>query len=162
MSVSVREIQQGDNVPLAKLIRSVLEEFGVDKPGTVFTDPTTDALYELFQREGSRYWVAEENEMIVGACGIYPTNGLPEGCVEVVKLYVDKVARSKGLGFNLLAKSIACARELGYKQVYLESMPELTNALDLYERAGFRKINTRLGNSGHFACNIWMLHDLVN
>jgi putative acetyltransferase len=134
----------------------------VDKPGTVYTDPTTDALFELFQCAGSRYWVAHQQGIIAGACGIYPTNGLPHGCVEIVKLYVCKEARSKGLGFELLRKSISSAKEFGYQQVYLETMPELTNALGLYERAGFRKINERLGNSGHFSCNIWMLNDLID
>ncbi len=161
MPLLIRSIEPGDNVPVAQLIRKVLEEFGVDKPGTVYTDPTTDALFELFQQEGSGYWVVEENAEIFCACGLFLTTDLPDGCVEIVKLYVKKEARRKGLGFELLSRSIEAAREMGYKQVYLETMPELTQALDLYERAGFRQIDTRLGNSGHFSCNIWMIHDLM-
>ena len=34
---------------LAQIIRTSLAEFGANKPGTVYFDPTTDALYELFQ-----------------------------------------------------------------------------------------------------------------
>ena len=54
----IRPIQDEDNVALARIIRAALSEFGADKPGTVYYDPTTDALYELFQKEGSVYYVA--------------------------------------------------------------------------------------------------------
>ncbi len=59
-----------------------------------------------------------------------------------------------------MQQSIAAARELGYTQLYLESFPELAKAVSMYEKAGFRPIPHALGNSGHYACNIWMLKDL--
>ncbi len=89
----IRPIHPSDNEPLATLIRQVFREFKIDKPGTVYTDPTTDSLYELFQQPGSAYFVAEENGAIIGGCGVYPTNGLPEGCAELVKFYLAAEAR---------------------------------------------------------------------
>jgi len=59
-----------------------------------------------------------------------------------------------------MEKSIISAREMGYRQIYLESMPELGKAISMYEKAGFRSINQPMGNSGHFGCDIWMLLDL--
>jgi len=56
--------------------------------------------------------------------------------------------------------TFAKARELGYTQLYLESLPELGKAISLYEKTGFRRINKALGNSGHFGCDIWMVKDL--
>ena len=67
MDYTIREIQQEDNVILAKVIRSVLEEHGMNKPGTVYTDPTTDTLFELFQTPNSVYYVVEINDEIVGS-----------------------------------------------------------------------------------------------
>jgi putative acetyltransferase len=160
MNLIIRPIQPSDNEPLATLIRKVFREFKIDKPGTVYTDPTTDALYELFQQPASAYFVAEENETIIGGCGVYPTEGLPEGCAELVKFYLAAEARGKGVGNQLMQQSIAAARELGYKQLYLESFPELAKAVSMYEKAGFRPIPHAMGNSGHYACNIWMLKDL--
>ena len=55
------------------MIRSVSQEHGEAKPGTVYTDPTTDALFELFQEKNSVYWVVEENNEILGGCGLFPT-----------------------------------------------------------------------------------------
>ncbi|MBD1398493.1 GNAT family N-acetyltransferase [Pontibacter sp. JH31] len=160
MSINIRPIQPSDNEPLATLIRKVFREFKIDKPGTVYTDPTTDALYELFQQPASAYFVAEENGAILGGCGVYPTEGLPVGCAELVKFYLAAEARGKGIGNRLMQQSIAAARELGYKQLYLESFPELAKAVSMYEKAGFRPIPHAMGNSGHYACNIWMMKDL--
>lgn len=160
MSVTIRPIEKKDNLVLAEVIRKVFREFKIDKPGTVYTDSTTDNLFELFETPKSKYWVAEDNGVILGGCGIYPTSALPEGCVELVKFYLSAETRGKGIGKELMQKSIDSAKELEYKQLYLESFPELAKAVGMYEKAGFRKIDEPLGNSGHFACNIWMLKDL--
>ena len=61
-----RKIQQGDNKELAEVIRIVLREHGVARPGTVYTDPTTDALFELFQLETACYFVVTEGDKIIG------------------------------------------------------------------------------------------------
>src|SRR5690606_27791674 len=138
MPLTIRPIQLSDNEPLATLIRQVFREFKIDKPGTVYTDPTTDTLYELFQQPASAYFVAEENGTILGGCGVYPTEGLPEGCAELVKFYLAADARGKGIGQQLMQQSIATARALGYTQLYLESFPALSKAVSMYEKAGFK------------------------
>lgn len=160
MPLTIRPIQLIDNEPLADLIRTVFREFKIDKPGTVYTDPTTDALYELFRQPGSAYFVAEEDGVLLGGCGVYPTEGLPEGCVELVKFYLAADARGKGIGRKLMQQSIEAARALGYEQLYLESFPELAKAVSMYEKAGFKPVPHALGNSGHYACNLWMLKQL--
>jgi len=160
MSIVFRNIEKRDNAEIAELIRSVFREFGIARPGTVYFDPTTDDLYTLFQKPGSVYWIAEDNGKIIGGCGIYPTENLPEGCGELVKLYLDPSYRNKGIGRQLMEKSMNSAKQLGYKQLYLESLPELGRAISLYEREGFRFIDHKMGDSGHFGCNIWMMKDL--
>ncbi|WP_207432498.1 GNAT family N-acetyltransferase [Sabulibacter ruber] len=161
MNVSFRPIEEKDNPLLVDLIRKVFREFKIDKPGTVYTDPTTDALYQLFQTPGSAYLVAEQEGEIIGGCGVYPTDGLPEGCAELVKFYLAAETRGQGIGYQLMQQNIALAKELGYKQLYLESFPELAKAVSMYEKAGFKPLPHALGNSGHYACNIWMLKDLA-
>ena len=104
--MQIRPIEPGDNVELAKVIRTALTEFGANKPGTVYFDPTTDALYELFRTPGSFYFVATIDQKVVGGCGIFPTDNLPEGTCELVKLYVAKEARGTGLGKQLMEKSM--------------------------------------------------------
>lgn len=50
--ITIRPIEPQDNAALAEIIRAALTEFGANKPGTVYFDPTTDALFELFRTKG--------------------------------------------------------------------------------------------------------------
>jgi len=156
----IREIQPADNERLAVIIRSVLAEFNANKPGTVFFDPTTDDLYALFRAPGSVYFVAEIDGEIVGGAGVYPTDALPAGYCELVKLYLLPQTRGKGIGKALIEKCFEIAAQIGYTGMYLESMPELKTAVGLYERCGFTHLQGPLGNSGHFGCDIWMVKEL--
>ena len=94
---TIRNIAKRDNKQLSHIIRSVLSEFKANKPGTVYYDPTTDDLFTLFQTSRSAYFVAEMNDEIVGGAGVFPTPDLPEGCCELVKLYLLPQARGKGV-----------------------------------------------------------------
>ena len=160
MVISFRHLAREDNKAIADLIRSVFREFGIARPGTVYFDPTTDDLFTLFSTMGSEYWIAEDEGKIIGGCGVFPTPGLPDGCAELQKLYLLGSYRGKGIGKALMEKTFESARRLGYKQLYLESLPELGRAISLYEKAGFKNIPGPLGNSGHFGCNIWMVKEL--
>ena len=157
---SIRLIELKDNASLAAVIRAALTEFGANKPGTVYYDPTTDHLFELFQSAGSIYYVAEIEGTLVGGCGIFPTERLPDGTCELVKLYLAPTSRGTGLGKALMLKAMAWAKENGYAKVYLETMPELSNAVTMYEKLGYNRLTKSLGNSGHDGCSIWMLKTL--
>jgi putative acetyltransferase len=159
-NVLIRTIQPTDNPVLSKIVKNTLAEFGANHPNTVYYDPTTDALYELFQKTGAAYFVAEMNNEIVGGGGIYPTDGLPDNTCELVKMYLLPQARGHGLGRTLIEKCIHTATELGFKQVYLESMPELKQALKVYAKFGFEYLKGPMGNSGHTGCSLWMLKSL--
>jgi putative acetyltransferase len=160
MEIIYRPIEEKDNKKIANLIRTVFLEFNIHRPGTVYFDPTTDNLFKLFSAPGSEYWIAEENNIIIGGCGVYPTPGLPEGCAELVKFYLSASQRGRGIGWQLMVKTFDSAKKFGYGKLYLESLPELNRAINLYEKAGFKFIQGPMGNSGHFGCNIWMLKDL--
>lgn len=157
---AIRPLRPEDNAAIASIIRSVLAEFKADKPGTVYFDPTTDDLFTLFSRPGAQYWLLEMDGKAMGGAGIYPTEGLPEGCCELVKLYLLPEARGKGFGKQLIDTCTEAATAAGYTSMYLETMPELKMALGLYERCGFHYLNGPLGNSGHFGCGLWMLKEL--
>jgi len=155
--MDIRTIQISDNPSLATIVRNTLAEFGAHHPGTVYFDPTTDALYELFQTPGSIYFVARIDDLIVGGGGIFPSPGLPAGTCELVKMYLLPVARGKGIGKKLIELCLKFAKTSGFEQVYIESMPELTKALSVYEHFGFKYLQHPIGNTGHFGCSVWML-----
>jgi len=155
--ISLRTIQPADNQAMANIIRTSLAEFGVDKPGTVYYDDTTDHLYELFQKENAIYYVAEYEAALIGGAGIYPSDGLPADVCELVKMYLKKDARGLGLGKELIERCIDFAKSTGYKKVYLETFPELEKAVSVYQKFGFTYLEGPMGNTGHFGCDVWMV-----
>lgn len=160
MNITIRQIEEKDNLSLAKMIRNVFEEHDAPQKGTVYSDPTTDNLFELFQAPKSILWVAEINSKIIGCCGIYPTKGLNETCAELVKFYLSKDARGKGIGKELMQKCSLSAKQFDYTQLYLESLPQFSKAVSMYEKQGFIRLKQPLGHSGHISCDIWMIKDL--
>jgi putative acetyltransferase len=66
--------------------------------------------------------------------------------------------RGKGLGKKLIQQCVETAKALGYTSMYIETMPELKNAVGLYESLGFKYLDGPLGESGHFGCDLWMLN----
>lgn len=158
--IRYRPIIKSDNQQIANIIRTNLASYGLNLEGTVYTDPTTDNLFELFQTPKSHYWIATADEEVVGGCGVYPTKGLPKGYGELVKLYVAGSHKGLGIGKALMQHAINRAKELGYTHLYLESFPELGEAVRLYERMDFKVLRQPLGDSGHFACNLWMVCEL--
>jgi putative acetyltransferase len=160
MNYSIRHIQTSDNPVIAKIIRNTLTEFGANHPGTVYYDASTDALYELFQQKGAVYFIAEAADKLLGGGGIYPTDGLPADTCELVKMYLLPEARGIGLGRRMIETCLTFAKNHGYKQVYLETMPELKPALKAYEKLGFQYLQAPMGNSGHTGCSLWMLKSI--
>ncbi len=159
-AAEIRTIQPADNQILASIVRDSLAEFGANKPGTVFYDPTTDHLFELFQTQGATYYVLALEGQPVGGAGILPSPGLPKSTCELVKMYLRPAARGKGYGKLLIEKCISFARSAGYTQIYIETLPELKKAMAVYEKFGFEYIKGPLGNTGHFGCDVWMLKQL--
>jgi putative acetyltransferase len=159
-SIHLRIIEPRDNKEIAQIIRSSLKEFGANHPGTVYYDSTTDDLYSLFKTEGSIYFIAEHVSLMCGGIGIFPSEGLEGDTCELVKFYLSPEYRGIGLGKRMMQQALDFAKKKGYKKVYLESMPELSNAVILYEKFGFEFLSKALGNTGHTSCSIWMLKEL--
>ena len=159
-TITIRPIEPRDNKTIAGLIRQVLTEFDANKPGTAFFDKELDSLSDVFTTEGSGYWVAEENNILIGGAGIYPTEGLPDGYCELVKLYLHAGARGKGIGKKLLTICFSSAQLAGYTHMYLETMPELNAAIFVYGQTGFTYLTHPLGNSGHHYCSVRMVKKL--
>ncbi len=158
--IEIRTIELNDNAPLATIIRTTLKEFGANHPGTVYYDDATDHLFELFQQPLSVYFIALLDGTLAGGGGIYPTEGLPKDTCELVKMYLSTTARGKGIGKMIIDKCLKKAGENGFRDVYLETMPELEQAMKVYEKFGFKYLTVPMGNSGHFGCSKWMLKTL--
>ncbi|HZG23144.1 MAG TPA: GNAT family N-acetyltransferase [Chitinophagaceae bacterium] len=159
-NILIRQILPSDDPVLAIIIRETLTEFGLNKPGTVYSDETTDHLFELFKRDRAVYYVATKNNEVLGGAGIFPSTGLPEHVCELVKMYLIKSARGMGLGKKLVNKCFDFAKRNNYSTIYIETMPELMDAIAMYRKFGFEDLHAPLGNTGHYGCEVWMKKEI--
>lgn len=156
----IREIKPSDNEQIAQVIRTVLIEFGAPKVGTAYEDKATDEMFETYQEENTAYFVIEHQNKVVGGVGFASLDGFEANVCELQKMYFLPITRGKGLGSKLIDFCLTKAKEQGYKQCYLETMPYMDAARALYAKNGFINLDKPMGNTGHYSCNVWMLKDL--
>ena len=159
--MNLRPMEVRDNPAVAQLIRASLEEFGLDKPGTVYFDSHLDHLADFYQQqEKAAYFVLEDEGHLVGCGGFAPVS---DKIAELQKLYVAKNSRGKGYSSRLIKQIVQDARLAGYEQLYLETSTELATAVAVYQHYGFTPLQEPLSNAaGHPAMNIWMIKYLLS
>ncbi len=158
--IEIRSIRPDDNSEISGIIKNTLEEFNANIEGTAYTDQETEAMYEAYMGERSIYFIALLNDEIVAGCGINPLkNGQTDVC-ELQKMYMKPKARGLKIGKQLMIKCLDFAIRSAYKQCYLETFPNMTSAIRLYKKNGFKKIDQTMGNTCHYSCNVWMLKEL--
>ncbi|AUC86592.1 GNAT family N-acetyltransferase [Polaribacter sp. ALD11] len=153
----IREIKSTDNIELSKVIRSVILEMGAPKTGTAYEDKATDLMFETYQKEKVAYFVVEHNNKVIGGAGIAKLDNCEANICELQKMYFLPIARGKGLGTSLISKCLEKAKEFGFENCYLETMPYMEAARKLYKKNGFVNLDKPMGNTGHYSCNVWML-----
>lgn len=154
-----RPIEARDDAAVATIIRRVMPEFGAGGEGFAIHDAEVSHMAAAYQAPGHAYFVVELRGEVRGGGGVAPLHGV-EGVCELRKMYFLPDLRGIGAGARLMRRCLAAARELGYRQVYLETLAGMAQARKLYEAFGFRPLPTPLGNTGHHGCNSWYLLDL--
>ena len=157
----IRPINESDNKHIAVILRQVLIEMNIPREGSAFEDPEIDKMYESYQSNRSIYFVVEENNKILGGAGINPLRDGDSDICELQKMYFHKSLRGRGIGNKIIELCLNFAVESNFKKCYIETMPNMVNAQKLYLRKGFYYINNPLGNTGHTACPVWMLKNLI-
>jgi putative acetyltransferase len=155
MKPKVRKITSTDNSAIAIIIRTVMPEFGASGQGFAIHDLEVDDMFSAYGVDRAVYFVCEENGKLIGGGGIAPLAGGPVDTCELKKMYFLPEGRGRGLGHVLLSKCLESARTLGYRYCYLETFNTMKGAMKLYEKSGFERIPGPLGNTGHFACDVF-------
>ena len=153
----IRLIERNDNPQIAKVIRSVLEDFNVPKVGTAYADVSLDSMFENYQKPNSVYFVVEENDKIIGGAGVAQLDNFEGNVCELQKMYFLTEARGKGIGAQMMEFCLAKAREFGFEKMYLETMEYMTDAQKLYKKSGFEYIDSAMGDTGHYSCPVHMI-----
>lgn len=159
--LNYRKIETSDDIRIARIIRSNLEKFHLNIPGTAYFDPELDHLSDYYKVNPHKraYFVAfGDDGQIIGGVGFAEFEGIDD-CAELQKLYLDDCAKGKGYGKELMKIAEEGAREAGYKKLYLETHTNLSAALKLYDKMGFRKIE-RPSFTQHGTMNCFYLKEL--
>ncbi|MFC4632456.1 GNAT family N-acetyltransferase [Dokdonia ponticola] len=156
----IRPIEKADNEQVATVVRKVLIELGVPKVGTAYADAALDMMYETYDRPKARYFVVEDQGKLIGCAGVAQLDNYDRNVCELQKMYFLEEARGKGIGAQMMQTCLDAARDFGYDQCYIETMPYMEAAQKLYTRTGFRYIDGPMGDTGHFSCPVHMLIDL--
>ncbi|WP_224482610.1 GNAT family N-acetyltransferase [Robertkochia aurantiaca] len=159
--MTIREIRPEDDPLLARAIRDVLIEMNVPKKGTAYEDAALDQMYETYQSPKSVYYVvSDESGSIYGGAGIAPLMNYEGNVCELQKMYFLPQVRGKGIGRKMIETCLQAAREFGFDQCYIETMPNMKTAQQLYLNNGFHYIDQPMGDTGHSSCPVWLLKDL--
>jgi ribosomal protein S18 acetylase RimI-like enzyme len=74
----------------------------------------------------------------LGCVGLRPV--APDGCCEMKRLYLVPGARGLGLGRALAEAIVQQGREMGYREMRLDTLATMTSAIGLYDHLGFVRI----------------------
>jgi len=107
-----------------------------------------DLCFQDFERElatlpgayappQGRLLLAFHHEKAVGCVALRPVDAATG---ELKRLYVRPEARGKRVGRRLVEQAIAAAKEIGYKRLVLDTLPQMAEAQALYRAFGFVEI----------------------
>ncbi|MBI2971649.1 MAG: GNAT family N-acetyltransferase [Candidatus Aenigmarchaeota archaeon] len=115
------------------ILRILIEEFGLD----TFERPDLDAIRSVYQEGGSNFWIAVENNKVIGSVAII-NYGNKRGYLK--RMYVDKEYRGSGLAKRLLGTAVKYARASGIKVIFLGTIEGMGAANKFYKKNGFERI----------------------
>ena len=104
--------------------------------------PTEQGFYSQFNKlpKDACVVVAYDGKEAVGCGAFKPFNG-HEKSVEIKRMYVNESVRNKGIGLRILNALEKWAVEKGYQTAKLETGDAQPEAIRLYKKAGYERID---------------------
>ncbi len=159
----IRPIRPEDNEQTARLIRTVMTEFGCVGEGYSILDPEVDDMFGTYDHDRAAFFVITRpgDDTILGCGGIGPLSGGDAQTCELKKMYFYPELRGHGLGREMVTRCLEAARRIGYRRCYLETVARMEQANRLYQKMGFKKIDAPMGSTGHSSCEAWYLKEMI-
>lgn len=151
-------LSQVDSPELVATVRSLFREYaeaiGTDLEYQGFAAELA-ALPAPYIPPNGALLVAHAGLEVAGCAGLRPIDGHTG---EMKRLYVRPAYRSWGLGKRLVEAVILAARQAGYSELRLDTLPSMALAQALYHRIGFVEIppynNTHLPGTRFYSLKL--------
>lgn len=144
-------VSDTDIQALAKTAKMIWNEYFIDLITQEQIDYMVDrfqsypALRKAIQEDGYIYYLAYDNEELIGYCGVQPQ----ENRLFLSKLYVLKSYRGQGISSSLFQCALKQAQAQKLSAIYLTCNKYNTHSLDIYVHKGFRQIDAVQSDIGH-------------
>ncbi len=120
----------------AALFRAYAATLPVDLAPQGFSQEL-ESLPGIYGPPGGELLLAKRGDHVLGCIAL---KALGPGVAEIKRLFVRPKARGAGVGKALVMAAITAARERGYGEIKLDTLPEMTSAIALYKGFGFAPI----------------------
>ena len=113
--------------------KSDIEEVAKIEEETFSMPWSQDAFLEMIEAEYAHYIVAEDDDKIIGSCGL--RNVVGEG--EITNVVMRSEYQNMGIGASMLCKLIKDGKKMGIQAFTLEVRKSNASAIHVYEKLGF-------------------------
>jgi GNAT superfamily N-acetyltransferase len=93
-----------------------------------------DTLPGVYAPPGGELLLAKRGDHVLGCIAFRP---LSPGIAEIKRLFVRPRERGKGIAKALVAAALNAAHAAGYKEIKLDTLPDMAGAMALYKSFGF-------------------------
>ncbi|NTV69512.1 MAG: carbonate dehydratase [Azonexaceae bacterium] len=138
MTVSLRTLTANDTEALEQVrqyFRNYAAWLGVDLSYQNF-DQEMASLPGTYVAPQGRLFFAEVDGRPAGCVGVRPLAD-SDGVCEMKRLYVEPEERGHGVGAALALAAIKAAKEIGYRKLIIDTLPNMRMAVKLYRELGF-------------------------
>lgn len=120
-----------------ELFTEYASQIGVDLGFQDFDSEIQNIESQYSRPNGVVFIVYHDREQPIGCFGI---RSFEDAICELKRMYIKEEARGRGIGKRILHKSLKIAKELGYKTMRLDTLPDMHSAIGLYKKIGFYEI----------------------
>jgi len=129
-----------DVAAVARLFGAYAAALGVDLAYQDFAGELARLPGKYAAPDGALLLARDLGGQALGCVALRPMP-LFAGCCEMKRLFVAPQGRGLGLGRALAEAIVAAAAGIGYREMRLDTLPFMTEAIALYRKAGFAPID---------------------
>ncbi len=135
----IRPVRSADDLATTiELFQAYAASLGVDLSYQDFRGELAALPGKYAPPRGELFLARNKDGEPLGCAALRPME--VDGCCEIKRLYVAPSARGMGLGRALVDTVLETATGIGYRDICLDSLPAMIEAITLYRKAGFTTI----------------------